>query len=235
MSDLIQEVIQPGSAADVLALLNNQNKGKYADDKALATVTRAGDWFPYIQVMGSNSDAVKQKICQMGTFAMTKNRAKIDLGEEFIAMILSWRPKAMQYVPKALNFYNPNTPQFEGIVATADLPKSGKGYGSEFLLWLPDHQDLATMFFGNPTGRMEAPNLIAAMKKGEIVCKLRCELIEDKKKGNSWHGARYYKYDLALSHYPDATELSAKLDKFNNPSEIEAEPVEAAEASTDRG
>lgn len=230
-----QELIQPGSAADVLSVLK-QSQGKYATDAALAEVTKAGDYLPYIQVMGSNNDKVKAGDFPMGCFAMMKGKQAINLGKFFIGMMLGWRPKAMQYKPSVLSFYNPESEVFKRIEIESTVPRSGKGYGPELLFWLPDTEEFASLFLGNPTGRYEAPNFLSAFKEGKITCKVACELIEYKKQKSSYHGARYYPYDLDVSKMPPVDRLTDVLYKFNNPPETEQEPAEAAESTdSDRG
>jgi hypothetical protein len=150
----------------------------------------------------------------MGNFGLTENKVTIDLGKSFVAMILAWRPKAMQFKPDVLSFYDPKSQGFMDIQRTADGQDSGKGYGPELLFWLPEQKKFATYFFGNKTGRNEAPNVIGEMKKSRK-CKIVSDLIENKK--FSWHGPKCEAYDLTLNVQPDITELKAVLEKFNNP------------------
>jgi hypothetical protein len=228
--------VQPGSAADVLAVLQENNQSKYGDDKALAQVTKAGSFLPYLQVMGSNSPEVQNGDMKMGVFALCKNKVKTDIGSSLVAMIFGWRPKAMSFKPSPLSYYNPNSDIFKKIEIESQVSNSGKAFGPEFFLWLPEHKEFATFFFGSATGRVEGPNLVAAFKKGQYPCRLACELIEYKKLGKKYHGARYYPYDIAITVMPDTATLKDELYKFNNPAESEAEPAEKAEdAGSDRG
>lgn len=227
------ELTTEQSAAETLALLTENNRSKYGDDKALSQVTSASSFLPYIQIMQAQAQEVLQRKISSGVFALCKGKEKIDLGENLLCVILGWRPKAMAYSPEVISCYNPESEQFKKIQAECELPNSGKGCGPEFLLYLPDRQELCTFFFGNATGRMEAPNLIAAMKKGEIYAKIECKLITDKLK-RSWFGPKHNKYDVALA-LPSATILAPVLEKFNNPPETSGEEKEKAEASEERG
>lgn len=229
------EVIVPGSAADVLALLKQDQESKYGNDKTLAQVTKAGDWTPYIQVMGSNSPEVQNGDMKMGVFALCKSKIKTDIGNSLVALILGWRPKAMQFKPSPLSYYNPESAAFKKIELESAVPNSGKAFGPEILLWLPDIKEIVTLFLGSTTGRVEGPNFIAAYKKGQFQCRIACELIDYKTQKKKYHGARYYAYDVPITVMPDMEKLQHERFKFNNPPETESEPAEKAEAGDDRG
>jgi len=220
------------SAADTLALLRSQ-QSKYADKTALATVTKAGSYLPYMQAMGSNSPEVQRGDMPMGVFALAKGKTKINLGKAVIAMLLSWRPKAMQFKPDVLSYFNPNTDEFKKLIVQSDVPNSGAAYGPEFLMWLPEYNEFTTMFFGNPTGRQESPNMIAALDSGNLFARLNCELIEYKKQKKSYHGTRYYKYDVPVTNLPPNDQLADILNGFNNPPETDNKPAEKAEEGDD--
>lgn len=214
------------SSADVMALLDSEAQSKYATEKALSTVTKVGDWLPYIQLMSSNSPEVKRREFEQGHFALNKNRQKIDLGDSFVAYLLAWRPKAMIFQPPQ-TWYNPESEGFKVIEATADEPNSGKGYGPEFLIWLPERKDFALYFLGNKTGRNEAPNLISLINTKVRQCRITSHLIETKK--HMWHGPKVVSCDLTIE-MPDVDLLREEMRKFCNPPESELEPAEKAES-----
>jgi hypothetical protein len=231
----MSEQLTTASAYDVLAEIKNRGAAKYADKNALAQVTKVGDYLPYLGILQATSSEVKEHGLPMGEFVFCKSKQKTPIGKSMIAMILSWRPKAMQYQPKVLSYYDPNSDAFKKIEADSAFPNSNKGFGPEFLLWLPDIEGgtFASFFFGNPTGRVEAPNLIAAFDKGILPFRLTSELIKDTKKNNSWFGPRYHAYELAITNHPSKDELLKVVDKFNNPPVTEAE--EADDKGSDRG
>lgn len=230
----MSEELSTTSAYDVLAEIKNRGASKYADKNALAQVTKVGDYIPYLGILQSTSGDVKEKGLPMGEFVFCKSKQKTPIGKSMVAMILSWRPKAMQYQPKVLSFYDPNSEAFKRIEVESEQPQSNKGFGPEFLLWLPDIEGgtFASFFFGNPTGRVEAPNLIAAFDKGILPCRITSELIKDAKKNNSWFGPRYHAYEVPISNSPPKDELFKIVDKFNNPPVIESE---ADNDKSDRG
>lgn len=204
------------------------SQGKYVNDKAMAKVTKAGDWLPYVQIMGSQSKEVQKGEFPMGHFCLNKNKQKIDLGEEVVMYLIAWRPKAMQFIPEVVNVFDPESEDFQRIEKRADTVKqSGCGYGPEFLVWLPEHGELATYFLGNPTGRNESPNLITLINDGTRKCKQKSELIDDGK--NTWHGPKTKAHDLDVM-LPPMDVLQSELEKFNNP-----KATEVAEKDEDDG
>lgn len=220
------------SAADVIALLNANNRSQHATDAALKLVTTAGGFLPYIQVMGGNSAEVKRGKFPIGHFSLVKNKKLGDIGESFIALLLSWRPKAMRYKPTVMSYFDVNNPEFQKIEDLAKTPNSNCGFGPEFLMWLPDYGEFATLFLGNITGRIESPNLIHCLEKGSKVCRLETHLIESKRNNNSWHGLRLVEHDLPVK-YPQMADLTKVLESFNKPPESAVESAET-ESSDER-
>lgn len=222
------------SAADTIALLQQQGASKYATEKALTSVTKAGDYLPYIQVMGGMSLPVKEGKFPMGHLALTKNKQLVDLGTSIVALLLSWRPKAMQYSPEVLSYFDTESEAFKEVAARAEMPQSSCGNGPEFFLWLPEHQEFATFYFGNASGRMEGPNIVAAFKRGELACRFNIELAKNEKKKQSWHVAKMAKYELEINVAPPTEALMTYLEKFNNAKGSVVEVAEK-EAGGDRG
>lgn len=220
------------SPDDVKNLLASVGPSKYATETALSEVTKVGDWLPYIQLMGSNSIEVKKGEFPMGHFALRKNRRMIDMGEEFIAYLIAWRPKAMQFAPKVLSYFDSTSEAFKAIEEKSKSKNAGCGYGPEFLVWLPEYKEMVTYFLGNKTGRNESPNLIALITDGTYKCKQKSHLIDDGE--HSWHGPMTLPYDLDIE-LPSVVTLRKELDKFNNPpAAIEEVTEEAGEDETGR-
>lgn len=218
------------SAADIAALRRN-SQSKYATELAQNKMTKSRDWLPYIQLMGSNATEVKKGEFPIGHFALCKNKKKIDLGDKFPMLILSWRPKAMIFAPKVVNYFDPESDDFKKIQATADQQDSGKAFGPEFLVWVPEVHELATYFMGSKTARNESPSLIAVLDEGTGLCQQESYLIETPK--FSWHGPRTLDYDHEIE-YPRMDLLQEELEKFNNPPATPVEQVEEGEEGGDR-
>lgn len=203
-------------------------EGKYSTPQALTTLTSAA-YLPRIQVMGGNNDIVKEGKFPIGHFALVTGKSMDDLTAEFNAVILSWRPKAMQFQPDVVSYYDPNSEGFKKLQERADSePQSGCGYGPEYLLWLPDYEKFATLFCSNKTTRNEAPNIHTFMRKA---CTFIIELIKSKK--YTWHGLRVGKCDLEVKLSPQEVMMGI-VDKFNSPPETETEIVEPESESRER-
>lgn len=216
---------------DVNALLQS-TPSKYVTETALSVVTKVGNFLPYITLMSSNSAEVKRGKFPMGHFALHTSKTQLlDLGSEVIMFLVAWRPKAMQYLPSVLSYFDAESEEFKAIVRVADMQNSNKGFGPEFLVWLPEQERFATYFLGNKTCRNEAPNLISLIDTGKRVCLQVANLIENRK--HSWHGPVTKSYDLEIKMPPVDT-LKEELEKFQNPPSATEAPAEEAEAENTR-
>jgi len=196
-------------------------QSKYSTQKAMTEVSSVGDYLPRIQIMGSMSDPVKEGKFPMGHFALIRNKVNEDIGDEFNCLLLGWRPKAMQFSPELLSVYNPDSDLFKQIKTRAQAPNAGCGYGPEYLLWLPDSLTLATFFFGNATGRNEAPNINTYLPQngGSGACTFKSVLIKNEKKRQSWHGAKAFECGVDITPPEDWAAIGLEINKFNNPVE----------------
>lgn len=195
---------------------------KFATSEALSQLTTTG-YLARVQLLGGNSEIVKEGKFPIGHFAVVVGKNHEDLTTEFNAVILSWRPKAMQFRPDILSYYDPTSKEFKEIIVRANEGgDSGCGYGPEFLLWLPDYDKFALFFCSNVTARNEAGNIHSFMHK---VCTFKSELIKTKK--YTWHGPRVSKCDLEVK-MPDLAVITEVMTRFNNPpvNEIEQAPEE---------
>lgn len=217
---------------DAIANLVANSESQFANEQALATVTKVGDYLPFVQLYGSNSKEVKRGAFPMGHFGLRRSKSAIDdLGDQVVMFVLGWRPKAMQFEPEPISYFNPESDAFKNIQATADGKNSGKGYGPEFFIWLPEVKEFATYFLGNKTGRNESPNLLGPFKaSGPFTCIQESTLIETKQ--YSWHGPKTKPYSLSIEMPPLET-LTKELQKFNSPPEAAKEPTEHAEEADD--
>lgn len=220
----------------IAELMKAEGPGKYATENALSNVSKVGDWLPYI-VLHSSSAAVKKKEIEGGHFGLHPSKGTIiDLGASFVALFLAWRPKAMQYKPKVLSFYDSTSKEFKDVEERAKNTKdSGCGVGPEFLVWLPDQRKFATYFLGNKTGRNESPNITGPLEdKGPFLCVQNAKLIEMGE--YMWHGPETKKHDIPLSkeQQPILAELKEQLHKFNNPDPVQEEVADEADDKTRR-
>lgn len=215
---------------------------KYTEQDAEAI--SGGGFLPRLQVMGSNTDLVKEGKCTMGVHALvfTKDRFT-ELGKEVPFLSLTFRTKALR-IPKdgsnPMSYFDRNTAEFKKVMVDSVAPNSGCMFGPEFLIWLPNPGAFATYFFGNPTMRRSAPALLSIMKAGEGTFRPRPALskinfIKNQKTGFSWHGAIIEPYSTPLPTPGEefTTSIKDEVDRFLNPPASQEEKAEEA-AGDDR-
>jgi len=187
---------------------------RYASDAEFIKISGAGP-FPRIQLMGSNSDIVKKGEFPMGHYALVVGRNYNDIGSEVTAIVLGWRPKAMDF-DENIECFNPSASDFQAIKNKAETVKGpGCGFGPEFLFWLPDHKILTTYFCGNVTARNEAKIIHGFIGKSCLLC---VKYIEGKK--YSWHGPEVKACEVDVT-MPDMVKLKEAFQLFSNPPEKE--------------
>lgn len=198
--------------------LNDLPVSKY-DDKSFDALAKAATWLPRINLQGTGSNMVKEDKIKQGHFALIESKESFaDLTNSFDCVVISWRPKAMRVDgDQVINVHNPQSPEFEKIVAEADQPDSGCLYGPEFLLWVKGASKFATFFMSSKTLRREAPNLKTLIGKAATV---RSKLIKTQK--YSWFGCTVTPCSTPFD-IPPIAEIKEQAAKFANPGEKEVE------------
>lgn len=195
------------------------------DMEAFKEVSTGGAFVPYISLMGTSSELVKEGKFPIGNFALVKDQQHQDIGDNFIALIVAWRAKAMRWGEDVTAVYDQKDPEFNAIKEEANVPNSmGAGYGPEYLMWLPDQQCFATYFLSNPTGRREAGNFHVLLGN---TCRVKSRLIKGKK--HTWHGPQIagYNGEITLPNWADVMPI---IEAFKNPPKPElAEETEERE------
>lgn len=200
---------------------------KYATSDAVAEMQSGSGFLPYIQLMGSSSNIVKQGKFPVGHFSLVKGKDHVDLGDTFDAVILGMRPRAIDFTD-FLSVYNPANPEFQRIKS-----QQGQGYawGMEYLLYMQDFDELACYLFGNPSHRNETPNVVALFEEQNaaneyVLAQFNSFLLPPNKKGHSWHVPQVSKSEASLTKMVSMEKLEPVREKFNNPVETEIETVE---------
>ena len=202
-------------------------------EKDITSVAAASDYLKRLQLMGANSEAVKEGKIQMGHYAyVTDKETMKDIGDTIDVLVCGMRLKAMQITDEGvINVYNPKEPEFERIRALSADPDAGCMCGLDFLLWLPSERDFVTFFMASKSAKREASNLRSRMdetarKPGPAT--LSVKLAKNKK--YSWHVTVVSDCSTEFV-MPEASNFLANLDKFQNPPkpESEAAPVEKNE------
>lgn len=199
--------------------------------------TKTFNFWPRIQVAGSNSGIVKEGKIGLGRIAIVAGEEIIDAGTQMNAFLLAWRPKAMRYKGNAVELiaYDPKGPVFDDIRsgALAGGQNNPNQFGTEFFLWLPDYNKVAAFFHGTTTLRNEAPLGITIFKRQAaeqkwIPVKFTIELAKKKATTYSWHTTRIAELnqDVAAEKSPNMENIGKDVNTFNNPSEDKKEKAE---------
>lgn len=191
---------------------------KYSD-KDFDAIAKGGNWIPRVQLQSAGSNLVKEDKIKQGYYALLKDKENfLDLTNSFDCLVISWRPKAMRIDGETvISVQNPQSPEFEKIIAESETPDSGCMYGPEFLLWIKGASQFATFFMSSKTMRREAPNLKTLIGKAATI---RSKLIKTQK--FSWFGPVVGPCSTPFD-IPGLDEIKDQAQKFNNPSEKEVE------------
>lgn len=222
------------------------------DNQDVTSMTKTGDYLPRIQVMGSNSNPVKEDKIPQGVFGIFYGTSQLrNLGKEFEMLSVAMRPKAMRVggTPDGnpISFFDRNSLEFQQIVKEAANKDSGCIYGPDFLVWVPAENTFAELFCSNPTMRNAAPDLLKLMEKertpegrikyGPAVALVRIKYIKNKK--FSWHGGEFLPLSTPLKNPADADlwqkQLQIEVTKFRNPPTKQVEAVKAEGESAPGG
>lgn len=217
----VAELTRPVSAppAGDLAVMDQLPASKF-DDKDCDKIS-GGSYLPRLMLYGSNSDAVKEELVQIG-YSLVEGKDNFTyLGREVDLLCIAKRPKAIEMGDQIIANHNINSPDFKRIKDRADHEKNSMCmYGPEFLVWLPAVGKFATFLMGSKTARNEAPKLIALVRKPATV---KTKLYENK--DYKWHGPAVFPCSTPFD-MPDTTEMFEKVTEFNNPKESEIEGVD---------
>lgn len=195
------------------------------DPKVFEEVSKASSFLPRVQLYGGNSGIVKKGKFPLNHYGLAKSKDDVaDLGEEFDAWVITWRPKAMDVSgQEIISVFDHNDDEFKRIVKMSDVQNSGCMFGPEFLMYLPKIGKFATMFFSSKTMRRMSDEVVE--KVGSLVT-FTVDIIE---KGNFvWPGPLV---DTCSTPQPTppADEMAAEKERFENPPKSEVERDEPAE------
>lgn len=211
---------------------------KYSEED-FADVSKVGDYLPRLQVMGSNSDPVKEGKIPQGVLALVKDKNNpVDVGKELEVVVVSWRPKAMRLDGGTpLSYFNRHSAEFKAVAAESDIKDSNCMFGPEFLLYVPTRKTFATFYMGSKSARKESPNMLALMKKAAedagrpgfamAPATIRVKFIAKSATNKySWHAPQVNPCTTPQDvSAVDPEEFKEELTKFNNPPESKVEKV----------
>jgi len=187
----------------------------YAEDFSAFT---SGLFLPRLQLEGSNSNLVRYKKVQAGTWSVISGKDQFEnLGESIDVLCLTYRSKALDLNDRkniAASF-DKNSDLFKSIVAASQNKSKGYMYGLEFLVYVPDvkgEQKFATLFMGNPTMRQEAKNFKPLIGKPVT---LKTKLISNTE--FTWEAPVILPCTGGLSSYPTQEEMTLQMQIFVDP------------------
>lgn len=210
---------------DENALIPIQDLGlqKY-DDDAFDNIAANG-FMPRVQLMTSSSKPCKEGEFPVNHYALVKGQQNIDLSGEVNCLVITWRPKAMRMGDSVMAVYDINNPEFKKIEEESGEQDSGCMYGPEFLIYLPNEKEFATLFMGSKTARNESPNLKALIGKAAT---LGHQKISNKK--YTWVSIQVTPCSTPFD-IPPIESIQEVAEKFNNPPETDVETVDDDEVS----
>lgn len=195
---------------------------KYDFDDVVAGVDT---YLPRLQLFGSKSDACATGDIGIGHFGLVRDNNIIDLGVELDAVIVSWRPKALQIDGDTIiTEYNPESDLYQKIKELSFVSDSGCMFGPEYLLWITSQNQFATYFMSSKTSRREARKLHPLVGKAAT---FKCKLIETAR--YKWHGPVVVPCSTPLDVPPVET-IQGVVNSFQNPPKSD---VELAPETTD--
>jgi hypothetical protein len=201
-------------------------------------------FLPRLQLEGSSSNLVKNGKIQRGHWSLITGREQFeDLGEKVDILVLTYRTKALDMVDKknVIASFDQNDAEFRRIKGEAQNKIKGNLYGLEFLVYVPDskgEQRFATLFLGNPTGRVAAKNfkpLIRTEKNPDAnnQATLKWEILRNTE--HIWEGPVILPCTSPLSRYPDPSECQARMQEFLDPPKGKVREVVPDEVSDSDG
>lgn len=198
------------------------------EDFAIAS-TSGAEFLPRIQLMSSNSEKCKAGEFPVNNFALIDGEEYKDIGKEVDAVLITRRPKAIEFGEQPLSSYDPRSELFESISARAAEKDSGCMYGTEYLLWLPAQKVFATFFYGSASARRECKTVNQFVGHGVT---FKAKKISTAK--YTWFIPTCVECtSLTSNDLPEEDKINSETDRFINPP---APPkIEMAEeAPTDR-
>lgn len=200
-----------------------------ADDSAFKELAAASQSFlPRVQLCGASSNAVKEEKVPPGHWALIAGDSVTPLGKEVDILVLGWQPKAMRVEAGSViqSLSDHTSDEFKKIQADSNTQDSGAMWGFEFLIWLYNEQQFATLLMASKTARREAPAVKNQMGKGAT---LKVKLIKGKK--YTWHGPVCTPQSTPPAVVPSIDDINAAAEKFKTQPTTNVEAVSDGDSS----
>ena len=184
-----------------------------------------------LQLFGSKSDACAEGKIGIGRYGLVRDDAIVDLGEELDAVIISWRPKALQIDGgNIIANHDPNSDLYKKIKELSTVKDSGCMHGPEFLLWIPSQDQFVTFHMSSKTARREAQKMEPLLGKAAT---FRCKLIDPPASRFKWHGPVVTPCSEPLT-VPSIEDIEEQVKVFQNPPKQEVELAKDGDSGRER-
>ena len=217
--------------SEELANTNQNTALAPIDDALFNSLTSSADYFSRLQLMTSNSNISQEQNIPAGNYVVIKTKQAVkDIGKEIDVLVCGIRFKAMRINgDNIISIYNPSNPEFNKIKEESTIKDSGCLCGPEFLVWIPDTKEFATLFCANRSHKSVAPNIRAAMTDGSPgPVTLKSNFV--KKQQYRWF-APVVTGCATPFEMPTSEALIENIDKFNHPKDSEIEAASEGEQS----
>ncbi|KKL24502.1 hypothetical protein LCGC14_2414680 [marine sediment metagenome] len=204
MNELVPKELTTGALTD-----NN-----FSDTAA----SLAESYLSRLQLFGSKSDACAEGKIGIGRYGIVRDKEIVDLGDELDAVIVSWRPKALQITAEGIvASHEPDSDLYKKIKELSSIKDSGCMHGPEFLLWIPSQDQFVTFHMSSKTARRESQKMEPLIGKAAT---FRCHLIDSGR--FKWHGPVVTGCSTQLE-VPPVEEIQEQVERFQNPPKQEVE------------
>lgn len=216
-----------------LGIKQTESKGEL-DKKLLSNA----DYLPQVRVYGSQNEVVKEGLFPMGHFGLyiTKDNI-IDLGKSFDCLVITDRPRAMIITSaKPVSYYDPESEEFNHVLAQSNAGKQGYAAGYEYLLWVPSVKQLGLFLMGSKTLRSRSAAVQALLhdEQGQPIEDLeqriitfKMELVRGKVRDKetkeikefTWHAPEVFKCSTPIDLPEIDDKFKKQVEDFKNPSD----------------
>lgn len=207
------------------------NRPQKWSEEDFAIAAAGGEGFlDRVQLMTSGSEKCKAGEFPVNHFAAINGETFKDLGNEFDAIILSRRPKAIEFGDSPLVSHDPKSDLYRSIMERSDEKDSGCMFGTEYLIWVPSQNKFYTFLFGSKSARREASTVNEYVGHGVTFKPKKVSTAK-----YTWFLPTVVECtSLTQSDLPDAAALDKHIDDFENPKEPEIEPADSETTERER-
>jgi len=233
MTELVEQGSNLPATVEELEQQLAEALGDTPDDKIVEELGVGGRYLPYLSIVQSGSKLSNPPFdLPIGNFALKRNKSVADdLGKEIDIFVCHWRTKAMLMDNSGIkSIFDKDSSEFKEWRRLAESKIDGYAWGFEFLVYLGETGEYATLFCNNPTLRRAATESIMAFTRKFAT--LEVVVVRDEK--HQWKGIHAQRCSTPLSCPLCIEDAAQETDLFKT--EVasgqgnEAEDLDASEA-----